>query len=222
MPLISFNQVTFQYGKSVTALESVSFDIDNGEFVFLVGPSGSGKTTFLRLMIRELTPTSGTIIFDGEEISKRRGVSIPKLRKKIGTSFQDVKLIKDRTIFENVAVMLEIIGKKKQEIKDAVDAALDLVGLADKADQFPVQLSGGEVQRIGIARAIVGDPVILFADEPTANLDEESSWKVMSLLKEINRRGKTVIVATHNLEVVTSMGERVLQLEKGKLIRDYR
>ena len=195
-------------------------DIDHGEFIFVVGPSGSGKTTFIRLLIRELMPTIGSIFLDGEEISKKRGISVPKLRRKIGVAFQDTKLLNDRTVFENIAMALEIVNKKRHEIDEAVKASLDLVGLQEIHDQFPAQLSGGQIQRVGIARAVVADPEVIFADEPTANLDDETGWKIASLLKEINRSGKTVIVSTHNQDLVRSMGERVIRLKNGKIIED--
>ena len=220
MAFIVFDQVSHKFGDDTLALDNVSCEIEPGEMVFLVGPSGSGKTTFLRLLLRELRPTQGKIMLDNIEISNKKGISIPRLRRQIGASFQDVKLLMDRTIFENIAMAMEIVGKKPQEIKEAVEAVLDLVDLTDKANKFPVQLSGGEIQRIGIARAVVGDPVLIFADEPTANLDDESAWKIASLLKEINRSGKTVLVATHNLDMVSSMGERVMILDKGKLAED--
>jgi len=220
MSLINFDGVTYRFNTGVEAIKQVSFSIDEGEFVFLVGPSGAGKTTLMRLMLRELIPTEGKIILDNEEISRKRGISVSKLRQKIGASFQDVKLLLDRTVAENIALAMEIAGKKNSEIKEAVTAVLDLVGLSDKGDVFPVQLSGGERQRAGIARAVVGDPIIIFADEPTANLDEETAWKIAALLKEINRSGKAVIVATHNADLVDSMGARVIYLDQGGIIED--
>ena len=220
MSLINFDGVTYKFNTGVEAIKLVSFSIDEGEFVFLVGPSGAGKTTLMRLMLRELLPTEGKIILDNEEISRKRGISVSKLRQKIGASFQDVKLLLDRTVAENIALAMEIAGKKNSEIKEAVTAVLDLVGLGDKGDVFPVQLSGGERQRAGIARAVVGDPIVIFADEPTANLDEETAWKIAALLKEINRSGKAVIVATHNADLVDSMGARVIYLDQGGIIED--
>jgi len=220
MSLINFDGVTYRFNTGVEAIKQVSFSIDEGEFVFLVGPSGAGKTTLMRLMLRELLPTEGKIILDNEEISRKRGISVSKLRQKIGASFQDVKLLLDRTVAENIALAMEIAGKKNSEIKEAVTAVLDLVGLGDKGDVFPVQLSGGERQRAGIARAVVGDPIVIFADEPTANLDEETAWKIAALLKEINRSGKAVIVATHNADLVDSMGARVIYLDQGGIIED--
>ncbi|NMB56829.1 ATP-binding cassette domain-containing protein [Candidatus Beckwithbacteria bacterium] len=220
MSLISFRNVSVKFKSGIEALKNVSFEIEKGEFVFLVGVSGSGKTTMLRLLLREILPNEGQIFFDEEEISKKRGINIVKLRRKIGTSFQDVKLLMDRTIEENIAVCLDIYNKKKQEAKAEIDSVLDLVDLSDKREMFPAQLSGGEMQRVGIARAVVGDPMIIFADEPTANLDEEASWQIASLLKEINRTGKTVIVATHNVDLVDSMKQRVLHLDKGVLTQD--
>jgi cell division transport system ATP-binding protein len=220
MSQIIFENVTYKFKNDVTALDNVSCHIEPGEFVFLTGPSGSGKTTFLRLLLREILPASGKIYLEGEELTKKRGVSIEKIRRKIGASFQDAKLLMDRTVEENIAVAMGIVGKKKEEIKKAIDAVLDLVGLQDKYNVFPAQLSGGEIQRIGIARAVCGDPLIIFADEPTANLDEESMWKIASLLKEINRSGKTMIVATHSTDMIKSIGERIIQLENGKITKD--
>jgi cell division transport system ATP-binding protein len=220
MAIISFDNVNYKFNTGFEALKNVTFKVEDGEFLFIVGPSGSGKTTLLRLLLRELIPTEGNVVLDGQEISKKKGVSVPDIRKKIGASFQDVKLLMDRTVEENISLALEIAGKKNEEVKEAVNAVLDLVGLTERAEVFPVQLSGGELQRIGIARAVVGDPIVIFADEPTANLDEESAWKIASLLKEINRSGKTVIVATHNADLVDSMKERVIYLEDGKLVED--
>ncbi len=221
MSLIQFDHVTYTFGNGVTAVDDFSCSIDVGEFVFLVGPSGAGKTTLLRLLLRELVPTSGKIILDNVEISQKK-VSITDIRRKVGASFQDIKLLNDRTIKENIALVMEMIGRDKEEIDKAVQAVLDLVGLKEKADFFPAQLSGGEIQRIGIARAVVRNPLVVFADEPTANLDDETAWKIGSLLKEIHRSGKTIIVATHNIELVDSMEERVVHIGKGKIITDQK
>lgn len=220
MSQIIFENVTYKFKNDVTALENISCQIEPGEFVFIIGPSGSGKTTFLRLLLKEITPSEGKIYFEGEEIIKKKGSDLEKIRRKIGASFQDDKLLLDRTVEENIAVAMEIVGKNEKDTNSAIDAVLDLVGLKDKKEVFPAQLSGGEIQRIGIARAVCGDPLIIFADEPTANLDEESMWKIASLLKEINRSGKTMIVATHSMELVKSLGERVIQLENGRIVKD--
>lgn len=214
-PLIKFDHVTYKFGNGVVALDDFSCEIKPGEFVFLVGPSGAGKTTFLRLLLKELKTDKNKLFFDGEDLSSKK-VKITKLRRKIGVAFQDSKLLLDHTVYENVAMVMEILGKKNSEIKSAVEASLDLVGLVDKAEFFPAQLSGGEIQRVGLARAVVGDPKLVFADEPTANLDDESSWKIASLLKEIHRSGKTVIVATHNMEIVEAIQARVINLKKNQ------
>ncbi len=220
MPKIIFDKVTYQFNTGIKAINDFSLEINQGEFVFLVGHSGAGKTTFMRLLIREILPTEGKIFLDDKEISKKRGVSTDELRRTVRVAFQDVKLLNDRTVEENIAMALEILGKKDKEIKKAVEEVLELVGLTDKKEMFPVQLSGGETQRIGLARAIVSGPDILFADEPTANLDNESAWKITSVLKEVNRSGKTVIVATHNRDLFDSMGERVILMEKGEIKKD--
>jgi cell division transport system ATP-binding protein len=220
MSQVIFENVTYTFGNDCTALDHISCQINPGEFVFITGPSGSGKTTFLRLILKELQPQEGKIFIGNDDITAKRGPSLEEVRRKIGASFQDVKLLMDRTIEENIGMAMEIVGIRQEDINKAIDAVLDLVDLSDKRQMFPSQLSGGEIQRIGIARAVVGDPLIIFSDEPTANLDEESAWKITSLLREINKSGKTVIIATHNMDLVESMGERILQLDKGKLIKD--
>lgn len=218
--MIKFENVSKKYSQGTTALNNVSFSIDKGEFVFLVGPSGAGKTTILRLLLAEILPTKGKISVDGENVVKMPKSKIPFLRRKIGAAFQDFKLLFDRTVLENVSLALEILGKKEEEIKKEVQKTLSLVGLEDKADLFPVQLSGGEFQRTVIARAVVAKPKILFADEPTGNLDQDIGWQIVNLLKQINKMGTTVIMATHNREVVDSLAQRVIGLKKGKITSD--
>lgn len=218
--MIEFKQVTKQFGDGTVALDKVSFIVKPGEFVFLVGPSGAGKTTILRLLIRDLSPTSGSIFLEKEELNALHPRKIPGLRRKIGAAFQDYKLLWDRTIFENVSLPLEIIGEFPRIIKKEVLEILELVGLEKRSDLFPLQLSGGELQRTVIARALAARPSILFADEPTGNLDPGTSWQIVKLLKKINEKGKIVIMATHNFDIVDSLNERVITLEKGKIISD--
>lgn len=218
--MIRFEKVSKKYSQGTIALDNVSFLINKGEFVFLVGPSGAGKTTILRLLLREILPTKGKIFVEGEDVVKMSKKKVPLLRRKIGAAFQDFKLLFDRTVFENVSLALEILGKKSEEIKREVNKVLSLVGLKNKGSLFPIQLSGGEFQRTVIARAMVAKPKILFADEPTGNLDRDTSWQIVNLLKQINKLGTTVIMATHNVEIVDSMSQRVIRLEKGKIVSD--
>jgi len=218
--MIVFDRVSKKYNQGTVALDNVSFKIDKGEFVFLVGPSGAGKTTILRLLLAQILPTKGKIIVDGQEVIKIPRKKIPDLRKKIGTVFQDFKLLFDRTVAENVGIALEIKGLKPEEIKKETKKTLSLVGLEDKDKLFPVQLSGGEFQRTVIARAIITKPKILFADEPTGNLDLDTSWQIINLLKQINKMGTTVIISTHNIEIVDCLKQRVIRLDKGKIKSD--
>lgn len=217
--MIEFNRVTKKFG-DVTALDQVSFKIEPGEFVFIIGPSGAGKTTIAKLLLRDYLPTLGRIKISGNDIAKLSRKKIPNLRKNIGMVFQDLRLLHDRTVFENVALALKVLGKKEEEIKKEVDTVLKLVGLADRADFFPSQLAGGELQRTCIARAVVGKPEVVFADEPTGNLDLNTAWQIVRLLQEIHKLGKTIIMATHNFEIVNSLKVRVIELDKGKLISD--
>jgi len=218
--MIRFDQVTHQFPNKITALEEVDLQIDPGELVFIVGKSGSGKTTLLRLLLRELTASSGSIFFQDKNIADLKENQIPQHRRRIGAVFQDFKLLKDRTLAENVSLSLQIQDKKEEEIDNAIIEALNLVSLADKIEMFPSQLSGGELQRAVIARAMVSNPDVLFADEPTGNLDPETSWQIMELLKQIHKAGKTVIMATHNAVLVDALKERVVRLDKGKVISD--
>lgn len=218
--LIEFDEVNKSFSNNVMALEGVTFAIDKGEFVFLVGPSGAGKTTILRLITRGLLPTGGRIKVGDMDVVKLPAKQIPLLRRQVGMIFQDFKVLVDRTIFENVAIALEILGKSKEEIRRKVKEVLHVVNLSEKAEFFPVQLSAGELQRSSIARAIVGGPPVLLADEPTGNLDPTSSWEVLKILKEINKLGTTVVMATHNVDIVNSMRKRVIALKKGKIVKD--
>jgi cell division transport system ATP-binding protein len=217
--MIRFDHVTKSYGTAY-ALSDVTFTIGKGEFVFLIGPSGAGKTTCLRIIIRDILPTKGTVEIDGTNIAH---VSVGKthlLRRKVGTVFQDFKLLFDRTIYENVALALEILGRKDTEIKKDVHDVLELVGLGKKANLFPQQLSAGELQRTSIARAIAGGPSILLADEPTGNLDPQTAEEILQILGEINRMGTTIIMATHNATVVNELKKRTIALDDGKIISD--
>ena len=217
--MIVFNCVTKKFG-STLALDDISLEIKQGEFVFIVGPSGAGKSTMLRALTRELLPTSGKIMVSNEDITKIKDSGVPKHRRKIGVVFQDFKLLDDRTIFENVALTLEVQGKSDEEIQKAVEHTLKLVEIWDKRNLFPRQLSGGEQQRTAIARAVVGKPDIVLADEPTGDLDPKTAWGVIQLLNEINSWGTTIIMATHNQEIVNTLKRRVVVLKQGKITKD--
>lgn len=218
--MISFASVSKYYPGKIPGLVDVTLEIPAGEFVFFIGPSGSGKTTFLRLLIRDLIPTQGTITVDTVEIAKYTGTTVHELRRKVGIVFQDFKLLLDRTVFENVAMVLDILGKPEEEQEKGVMNVLELVGLADKRNLFPMQLSAGEMQRTSIARAIVGGPKILLADEPTGNLDPDTAWGIMEILTEINGLGTTVIIASHNADIVNKMRKRTITLEHGQIVSD--
>lgn len=217
--MIKLSGVTKKFlGKAV--LDGLDLQIADQEFVFLIGPTGAGKTTLFKLLRREIRPTAGSIEFDGQIIGDLKKREVITLRRRIGTIFQDLKLLADRTVWENVALPLKIAGVSQVEIKKEVSAALDLVGLEDKDDFFPSQLSGGELQRVAIARAVVAKPDLVLADEPTGNLDPATSWQIMQLLKKVNESGKTVVVATHNFEIVNSLKKRVIELSKGTIVSD--
>ena len=219
--MITFDGVTKSYSTSSRpALDDVSVHIDKGEFVFLIGPSGSGKSTFLRLMVREEKVDSGKLTVADQDLTKISRRNIPKLRQKVGYVFQDFRLLQKKTVYENVAFALQVIGKPKAKIDKAVPETLEMVGLSGKENRYPHELSGGEQQRVAIARAFVNRPLILLADEPTGNLDPSTSGDIMLLLDRINRMGTTVIVSTHDNDAVDSMRRRVLELELGRLVRD--
>ena len=219
--MISLANVTKSYpGQRTPALSGVTTEIGDGEFVFLVGPSGSGKSTFLRLVLREARPTSGTVTVNGRDVGRLRSWRIPKLRRGIGTVFQDFRLLPGKTVAENVAFALQVIGRPGREIRVRVPETLERVGLADKADRLPDELSGGEQQRAALARAVVNRPSILLADEPTGNLDPATSVGIMKLLDQINKDGTTVLMATHDSTIVDQMRRRVIELSDGRLVRD--
>ena len=219
--MITFEKVSKTYrGSGRPALEDVSVNIDKGEFVFLIGPSGSGKSTFLELMIREEVADSGTISVADYQVNTLKPRDVPKLRQRIGYVFQDFRLLPKKNVFDNVAFAMQVIGKDKEETATAVSRALDLVGLSGKENRLPNELSGGEQQRVAIARAVVNRPLVLLADEPTGNLDPDTSTELMGLLSRINRDGTTVVMSTHDNTAVDSMRRRVLELSKGKLVRD--
>ena len=218
--LISFDRVSKIYGNQTQALTDISFTVSSGEFVFLVGTSGAGKTTILRLLIHDLVSTSGTILLDTLDVTKLSKSKIPELRRTVGMIFQDFKVLPDRTIGENVAITLEILGKDPREVTKKVKEVLYLVGLGDKSELFPIQLSAGELQRTAIARAIIGGPKVLLADEPTGNLDPTTSWEILKILKEINKLGTTILMATHNADIVNSMKKRVITMKHGKIAKD--
>ena len=219
--MIKFENVTMAYRKDGNpALNNVSFEIADGEFVFLVGQSGAGKSTILRLLIREESAQEGTVLIDDINIGKLPEKEVPKLRRNIGMVFQDFRLLPEKTVSENVAFALQVLNKSPDEIKQTVPAVLDLVGLLDKANRRPEQLSGGEQQRVAIARALVNRPAILMADEPTGNLDPDTSVEIMRLLDQINKAGTTVIMATHDAGIVDQMRKRVIEITGGAIIRD--
>ena len=219
--MIKFENVTMAYRKDGNpALNDVSFEIADGEFVFLVGQSGAGKSTILRLLIREESAQAGTVLIDDINIGKLPEKDVPKLRRNIGMVFQDFRLLPEKTVAENVAFALQVLNKSPDEIKQTVPAVLDLVGLLDKANRRPEQLSGGEQQRVAIARALVNRPAILMADEPTGNLDPDTSVEIMRLLDQINKAGTTVIMATHDAGIVDQMRKRVIEITGGTIIRD--
>ncbi len=218
--MIALDNVYKTYATGVTALNGISLKIRKGEFVFVVGTSGSGKTTFFKLLLKELEPTSGAIYMNNQNIGKLRRRRIPKMRRGIGVVFQDFRLLKDRTVYENIAFAMRVVGKPTKVIKDTVPQLLAVVGLSNKGDAYPKELSGGEQQRVALARALANNPPVLLADEPTGNLDPKNAWEIMGLLEEINMRGTTVIVVTHNKEIVEKMQKRVITLSNGVIVSD--
>ncbi len=218
--MIKFDAVTKKFSPTILALDDISLEIKQGEFVFLVGPSGAGKSTLLRILTREVLPTMGKVVVNDIDITKLKDNAIPAHRRKIGFVFQDFKLLDDRTVFEQVALALEVRGKKDEEIQKEVEHTLKLVEIWDRRNLFPRQLSGGEAQRVAIARAIIGKPDFVLADEPTGDLDPQTAWGVIQLLNEINSWGTTVLMATHNQEIVNTLKRRVILLKKGKVTKD--
>jgi cell division transport system ATP-binding protein len=218
--MISLQRVTKIYRNDVTALEDVSIEIDKGEFVFVVGPSGSGKSTMVRLLLKQEDATRGDVFVAGKNLSKITSFKVPHLRRNVGTVFQDYKLLQDKTAFENVSFALEVIGKPKHVIDQRVPEILEYVGLGDKLNAYPDELSGGEQQRVSIARACVNRPLVLLADEPTGNLDPNTSVDIMRLLDKVNRVGTTILMATHDQAIVDAMRKRVIELDEGHVVRD--
>ena len=218
--MISLQHVAKVYKNSVTALDDVNVEIDKAEFVFVVGPSGSGKSTLVRLLLKEEPPTRGSIYVAGKNLEKLTPWKVPYLRRNIGTVFQDFKLLSEKTVFQNVAFALEVIGKPKHVIDQRVPEIIELVGLGDKLNSYPNELSGGEQQRVSIARAVVNRPLVLLADEPTGNLDPQTSVDIMRLLDKVNRIGTTIVMATHDQAIVDAMRRRVVELDEGKVVRD--
>ena len=218
--MIELKEVTKEYSKGIAALNGINLKIDQGEFVFIVGDSGSGKSTLIRLLLKELEPTSGTITVMKKNLGHMKHKAIPFYRRKMGVVFQDFRLLQDRNVYENIAFALRVTETPTRVLKKKVPAALSLVGLAQKYKSYPKELSGGEQQRVAIARAIVNEPSILLADEPTGNLDPANSWEIMKLLEEAINRGTTVIVVTHNHEIVNAMKKRVVTMQKGNIVSD--
>ena len=218
--MISLEHVSKSYAAGIPALNDVNIEIEEGEFVFIMGDSGSGKSTLIKLLLKELDPTEGNVSVNGHLLNKMKRRHVPKFRRDIGVVFQDFRLLEDRNVYENVAFAQRVIGESNRVIKKNVPAMLSMVGLAAKYRSFPKQLSGGEQQRVAIARALINQPHILLADEPTGNLDNNNAWETMKLLEEINAKGTTVIVVTHNMEIVKSMNKRVITIDKGIVVSD--
>ena len=218
--MIEFRNVSKVYNKNVKALTNVNINIDKGEFVFLVGPSGAGKSTFIKMLLKEVEPSTGNIVMGNEDLSKIKRRQIPYHRRKIGMVFQNFRLIPTLNVYENVAFAMRVVGASPKEIRKRVPMVLSLVGLSNKYKMFPTELSGGEQQRVSIARAIVNNPKVLIADEPTGNLDPETAKEIMELIDDINKAGTTVVMATHAKEIVNSMKKRVIAIDKGEVVSD--
>lgn len=218
--MIKLNNVSKVYKTGTAALSGITFSVEKGEFIFLVGPSGSGKTTLFRLLIRDTLPSEGTIHVNDWDLIKLSKKKIPHLRQKIGVVFQDLKLLKDRTVFENILFPLEVSNTPRKIAKQKAEKILEDIGLSEHKNKFPLQLSGGELQRVAISRALVFNPEIILADEPTGNLDMTTSWEILKLLQDINKTGTTIIMATHNTDIINSLLKRVITLDKGKIIKD--
>lgn len=208
------------YPGGSVALQDINVRIEQGEFVFIVGPSGAGKSTFFKMLFREVLPSSGKVIVNGHDLVKMTDKEIPHFRRQLGIVFQDYRLLPDRTVYDNVAFAMQVIETPYRKIKRRVNDVLDLVGLRKRAHAYPTELSGGEQQRIAIARAIVNDPILLIADEPTGNLDPETSWEIMDIFREVNKSGTTIVMATHDREIVDEMEKRVIAIEHGHIVRD--
>ncbi|MEE0797850.1 MAG: cell division ATP-binding protein FtsE [Anaerovoracaceae bacterium] len=217
--MITFSHVTKTYRTNI-GLEDVSVNISKGDFVFLVGPSGAGKSTFIKLILKEIDADEGSITVDGQEVTSLSNREVPELRRKIGTVFQDFRLLPKKTVFENVAFAMEVLHKSKRQIRKQVPQVLSLVGITDKAHKYPDELSAGEQQRVAIARAIINNPMVLIADEPTGNLDPITAAEIMDLLEQINMRGTTIVMVTHAKDIVDRMKKRVIAIENGRIIRD--
>lgn len=220
--MIDLQNVSKTYAAGTPAVNDISLHIDKGEFVFIVGDSGAGKSTLIKLLLKELEPTEGKIVINGKNLGRMKRRKIPMLRRDIGVVFQDFRLLKDRSVYDNIAFAQRVVETPAKVIRRRVPSMLSMVGLAEKYKAFPKELSGGEQQRVAIARALVNNPPILLADEPTGNLDPKNSWEIMKLLEEINNRGTTVIVVTHNKEVVDAMQKRVITIKKGVIVSDER
>lgn len=220
IPIIAMDHISKQYVTGVEALHDISIRINKGEFVFVVGKSGSGKSTFIKLLLKELDPTEGRLYVGGRQVTHLKRKQISLYRRQIGVVFQDFRLLKNKTVYENIAFAQQIIGMTKREIAINVPIMLEMVDLKDKAHVYPHELSGGEQQRVAIARALINKPTILLADEPTGNLDPKTAWDIMMLLQEVNKMGTTVVVVTHNNDIVDIMQKRVINLENGVLVRD--
>jgi cell division transport system ATP-binding protein len=218
--MIELQEVYKKYPNGVTAINGIDVRINQGEFVYVVGPSGAGKSTFIKMMYREEIPTTGTILMNGVNLAKLKMKKVPLFRRNLGVVFQDFKLLQNLTVYENVAFALEVIEAQPKVIKKKVMEVLDLVGLKHKIKMLPGELSGGEQQRVSIARSIVNSPKVVIADEPTGNLDPETSWEIMKIFEEINARGTTIVMATHNREIVNTIKHRVIAIEGGKIVRD--
>ncbi|MBM7690911.1 cell division transport system ATP-binding protein [Peribacillus deserti] len=218
--MIEMSEVSKIYPNGVSAINGITVKINKGEFVYVVGPSGAGKSTFIKMMYREEKPTTGSITVNGIQLSKLRNTKVPLFRRNLGVVFQDFKLLPTLTVFENVAFAMEVVEEHPKDIKKRVMEVLDLVGLKHKARMVPTELSGGEQQRVSIARSIVNSPQVVIADEPTGNLDPETSWEIMNILEEINNRGTTIVMATHNRDIVNNLKRRVIAIDNGRIVRD--
>lgn len=218
--MIHFYNVSKTYQNGVKALKGATLHINRGEFVFLVGPSGAGKSTLIKLIFREELPTKGQIYINGRSIQRMKRRDVPVLRRQIGMVFQDFRLLPDRTVYENVAFAMQVVGAGPEQIRRRVPEVLNLVGLKERLNTYPRHLSGGEQQRVAIARALVNNPTLLIADEPTGNLDIDTSWEIINYFQEINRRGTTVLIATHAREIVDALRQRVIALDRGEIVRD--